>query len=106
MKLSPGRLKHFIEVKNLVRPSNDVLCFHGTTLSGYFAAFANTIMVGMPMIPNLVARLRSSSESTLPNRISGSKSLAASPNAGAITWHGPHHEAQKSTTNGMSLLEA
>lgn len=46
----------------------------------------------------------SASVSSLPSRTRGSSWPVAAAKAGAICLQGPHHEAQKSTTKGMSLL--
>jgi hypothetical protein len=74
-------------------------------LPRYFTAFPQNNHGRYTDDPESRRKTSFSSVLTLPNRISGSKSLAASSNAGAITWHDPHHEAQKSTTNRMSLCE-
>jgi hypothetical protein len=58
--------------------------------------------VGMDWMPNRRVRPRSASVLSLASRNAGSSWAVAAENAGAICRHGPHHGAQKSTSNGMS----
>ncbi|GEP07843.1 hypothetical protein MOX02_58810 [Methylobacterium oxalidis] len=65
--------------------------------------FLKTNRAGTPWTLNSAASCGSASTSTFRNRALGPNSFATRSNAGAIARQGPHHEAQKSTTTGMSL---
>src|SRR5215469_17312170 len=66
-------------------------CAYSTTLSRMIMS------VGIDEIPNDAAKSRCASVSTLPNTASGLRSDARS-NTGPNILHGPHHDAQKSTS--------
>ena len=63
-----------------------------------------TITVGMLCTPKAAASSGSSSTLTLPTFIFPSYSPAISAIIGASMRHGPHHDAQKSTSTGMSQV--
>ena len=60
----------------------------------------SSTIVGMLRMPKRVANAGSASVSSLPKRTCGSNCAAAWANSGAICRHGPHHDAQKSISNG------
>src|SRR5205807_8681859 len=62
----------------------------------------NSTSVGMLMISYRRATSGDSSTSTLTMRSFPSYSVASSSRMGAISLHGPHHSAQKSTRTGWS----
>lgn len=66
--------------------------------------FLKIIRVGIERMAYLPAMSRACSVLSLAMRTFGSRLLVALVNSGAITLHGPHQSAQKSTTTGMSFL--
>jgi hypothetical protein len=60
----------------------------------------------MPWIEKRCSNSGAASLTTLISRTSGSSSVAAFSKIGAIARQGPHQDAQKSTSSGMSLCFA
>jgi hypothetical protein len=60
--------------------------------------------VGMERMPKRAATDCTLSVFSFAKRAFSANEAALSSNAGAIILHGPHHDAQKSTTTGISLF--